>query len=172
MNKLTPEKDRITVPEPVENDPLQAFDDIGVQPRDTLFDRWPDEPADSLLNLVEFRAKREPDGACKIDVVYHSMTKELTIERSQEVLHFSDRFGWGVRGADAIQTAIAILLEATNSEDFAWRLHEEFERQIIGTFPHEGWTMLRESIYLWIDINDSALLPPRHRSPESQNDKS
>ncbi len=133
---------------------------------------WPEEPADSLLNLVEFQAKREPDGTCKIDVVYQEMTKELAIDRSQALLHFSDRFGWGTRGANAVQTAIAILLEATNSEDFAWRLHEEFERQIIGTFPHEGWTMLRESIYFWIDINDPELLPSRHRSPEGQEDKS
>ena len=123
-----PKRDMPPIP-----DPLEEASDMT-----TIID-WPDEPADSLLNLVEFRAKREPNGACKIDVVYHSMTKELTIERSQEVLHFSDQFGWGVRGADAIQTAIAILLEATNDEDFAWRLHAEFERQIIGTFPYEGW---------------------------------
>ena len=138
---------------------------------DTIID-WLEEPADSLLNLVEFRAKRESDGTCKIDVAYQSMTKKLTIERSQEVLHFSDQFGWGVRGADAMQTAIAILLEATNDEDFAWRLHAEFERQIIGTFPYEGWVMPRESIYFRIDINDPALLPSRHRSPEGQDDKS
>ena len=32
--------------------------------------------------------------------------------------------------------------------------------------------MPRDSIYLWIDINDPALLSARHRSPEGQEDKS
>ena len=51
------------------------------------------------------------------------------------------------------QTALAILLEATDDELLAVRLYQYFKHQVIAHAPHHGWKIPIEALQQWIDAN-------------------
>jgi len=85
--------------------------------------------------------------------------KELSPQRSQCVRnHSPDGFEWGYPGSGPSQLALALLLDATNSETIAQGYYQEFNYTVIAALGN-AWTMTREEIWNWL-LAHFSLLPP------------
>jgi Family of unknown function (DUF6166) len=58
------------------------------------------------------------------------------LERSLAVFgHSPDGFAWGYGGSGAAQSALAILLEVTDSAEMAERYHQHFKAEVVAQAP-------------------------------------
>ena len=86
---------------------------------------------------------------------YDSLPEEALPERQDlsnhsPWFHSSKGFGWGYRGPEPAQLAMAILADATRDDDYATRWHQVFKQEVIAGIRKDHWTILGENIEGWM----------------------
>ena len=112
-----------------------------------------------LLPMKVFRAIRQPDGIGKLYTLTDAGMTEIDLDRSLRIEDISPTgFEWGYGGSGPSQTALAILLEATDDEELSLDLYNQFKRDVIAHAPYRGWKIPIEAIDGWIANQDTQLL--------------
>ena len=57
---------------------------------------------------------------------------------------------WGYGNAGPAQLALAILADATGSDDYAVKHHTWFKLEIVSTLPWKGWKLTEERVSAWV----------------------
>jgi len=71
--------------------------------------------------------------------------------RSQKLYnHSPDGFNWGYGGSGPAQLALALLLDVTDDEELALRLHQPFKWDLVARWGSQ-WTMTSDEIQSWIN---------------------
>lgn len=79
---------------------------------------------------------------------------ELTALRPRHDLrnHSPDGFAWGYGGSGPAQLALAILADATGSDELALQHYQEFKRRVIARLPmDEGFELERRDVMRVVD---------------------
>ncbi len=88
--------------------------------------------------------------------VENGIIESLSPERSLDVVnHSPDGFQWGYSGSGPSQTALALLLDATNDPDIAWKYHEDFKRDHVAAWG-DRWEITRRDILLWLEMTEKS----------------
>ena len=64
--------------------------------------------------------------------------------------HSPDGFRWGSSGNGAAQLALAILADATGSDDYAVRHHHWFKLEVVSVLPRDAWKLTEQEVREWV----------------------
>ena len=79
--------------------------------------------------------------------------KEINISKSQKIRNHSQDFSWSYGGSGPAQTALAILLEITNSELLSLSLYQNFKWEKIATLSPIDFVMPVSEVKEWVEKN-------------------
>lgn len=81
--------------------------------------------------------------------------------------HSPSGFEWGYDGSGPADLALSLLMDAFNEEysvdegflrdSRAWRLHQDFKREIVAALPRDQWSLEQIMIQQWANNKDAAL---------------
>lgn len=110
-----------------------------------------DEVADIVCERERVGNLSPREGAAKVNI------------RRQFVYHSPTGFEWGYGGSGPADLALNILgLFVPPSE--AWRLHQDYKRDVVAGIPDEGITITAESVRTWLQDCWAAETLIRNRS--------
>jgi hypothetical protein len=64
--------------------------------------------------------------------------------------HSPSGFEWNYPGSGPAQTALAILADATRDDRLAVLLHQDFKREFVARFDHEGFELDSKAVEEWV----------------------
>lgn len=74
-------------------------------------------------------------------------------ERLDLWCHSPTGFEWGFNGSGPAQLALAILAQATGSDNAAVKLHQLFKRDVVARLPKLEWRMTEFEVFTWAMAN-------------------
>ena len=112
------------------------------------------EIVDGVIKRIKptFFGKRDLSGICHLYLKDGDTLTEISPDRSLAVIdHSPTGFEWGYGGSGPSQLALAILIEATDSEETALQYYHDFKFEVIANAPDDSWTITGEWIQKWLD---------------------
>ena len=98
---------------------------------------------------VGFRPGGPESSEVRVSVVEGGEPRALP-ERLDLKSHSPSGFRWGSSGNGAAQLALAILADATGSDDYAARHHHWFKLEVVSSLPSEAWRLSEDEVWAWI----------------------
>ena len=97
---------------------------------------------------VGFRPGGPDSNEVNVSVVEDGDARELD-GRLDLKSHSPSGFRWGSSGNGAAQLALAILADATGSDDYAARHHHWFKLEVVSVLPREAWKLTGGEVMAW-----------------------
>ena len=99
---------------------------------------------------VGFRPGGPDSNEVNVSVVEDGDARELD-GRLDLKSHSPSGFRWGSSGTGAAQLALAILADATGSDDYAARHHHWFKLEVVSVLPREAWKLTGGEVMAWTE---------------------
>ena len=92
--------------------------------------------------MTAIRGYRDSEGICHLYIIEGEAEREISPDRSLQVYNHSPTgFEWGYSGSGPSQTALAIMLEATDDDHKALNLYQGFKFDVVSGLPYAEWTI-------------------------------
>ncbi len=99
---------------------------------------------------VGFRPGGPDSNEVNVSVVEDGDARALDV-RLDLKSHSPSGFRWGSSGNGAAQLALAILADATGSDDYAARHHHWFKLEVVSVLPREAWKLTEGEVIAWTE---------------------